>query len=162
MVRREELIDEQWALIEPLFDIPASTQTRGRPRRPDREVFNGVLWILRSGARWCDLPDRFPQYQTCHSRFQQWVKDGRLKRVLETLAEDLRIRIHLRCSCQENLFRITRRVLQQRHTPTPASILLCPHTNICNRGLDIDTTLGDYLWRIDKVIALHNHIGNTY
>src|ERR1051325_6755707 len=89
MARREELTDQQWSLIEPLFDKPPSVQTRGRPRRPDREVLNGVLWILRSGARWCDLPDRFPPYQTCHRRFQQWVKDGRLERVLETLAEDL-------------------------------------------------------------------------
>jgi transposase len=92
MARREELTDEQWSLIESLFDKPPSVQTRGRPRRPDREVLNGVLWILRSGARWCDLPDRFPPYQTCHRRFQQWVKDGRLERVLEALAEDLRQR----------------------------------------------------------------------
>jgi transposase len=95
MARREELTDEQWSLIEPLFDKPPVVQTRGRPRRPDREVLNGVLWILRSGARWCDLPDRFPPYQTCHRRFQQWVKDGRLERVLETLAEDLRRRDEL-------------------------------------------------------------------
>ncbi|HYE73544.1 MAG TPA: transposase, partial [Blastocatellia bacterium] len=70
MARHEELTDQQWSLIEPLFDKPPSVQTRGRPRRPDREVLNGVLWILRSGARWCDLPDRFPPYQTCHRRFQ--------------------------------------------------------------------------------------------
>ena len=89
MARREELTDEQWLLIEPLFDKTCEIQTRGRPAR---EVLNGVLWILRSGARWSDLPDRFPPYQTCHRRFQAWVKDGRLKKVLETLAEDLRIR----------------------------------------------------------------------
>jgi hypothetical protein len=55
-------------------------------------VINGILWILRSGARWKDLPARFPPYQTCHRRFQQWVKDGSLRRVLEALAEDLRTR----------------------------------------------------------------------
>ncbi len=92
MARREELTNEQWTLIEPLFDKPSTVTTRGRPRRDEREVLNGVLWILRSGARWCDLPDRFPPYQTCHRRFQEWVRDGRLKRVLETLAEDLRTR----------------------------------------------------------------------
>ncbi len=92
MARREELTDEQWALIEPLFDKPPTVATRGRPRRADREVLDGVLWILRSGARWCDLPDRFAPYQTCHRRFQEWVRDGRLKRVLETLAADLRLR----------------------------------------------------------------------
>jgi len=89
MARREELTDEQWTLIEPLLDKIDEIQTRGRPARPAREVLNGVLWILRSGARWSDLPERFPPYQTCHRRFQRWVKDGTLKKVLETLAEDL-------------------------------------------------------------------------
>ncbi len=92
MARREELTDEQWSLIEPLFDKPSVVTTRGRPRRSEREVLNGVLWILRSGARWCDLPERFPPYQTCHRRLQEWVGNGRLRRVLETLAEDLRLR----------------------------------------------------------------------
>ena len=92
MARREELTDEQWSLIEPLFSETETVQTRGRPRREDREVINGVLWILRSGARWRDLPSRFPSYQTCHRRFQHWVKDGTLKRVLEILAEDLHSR----------------------------------------------------------------------
>ena len=92
MARREELTDERWSLIEALFDKPPVVATRGRPRRDEREVMNGVLWILRSGARWSDLPERFPPYQTCHRRFQQWVRDGRLKKVLETLAEDLHTR----------------------------------------------------------------------
>lgn len=89
MARREELTDEQWALIAPLFEKVETVQTRGRPPPSAREVLNGVLWILRSGARWQDLPERFPPYQTCHRRFQQWVKDGRSKKVLETLAQDL-------------------------------------------------------------------------
>ena len=92
MARREELTDEQWTLIEPLFEKSDEIQTRGRPLRSAREVLNGVLWILRSGARWSDLPERFPPYQTCHRRFQTWVRDGRLKKVIETLAEDLRTR----------------------------------------------------------------------
>jgi len=92
MSRREELTDEQWSLLAGLFDAAPVKQLRGRPRRPDREILNGVLWILRSGARWCDLPERFPPYQTCHRRFQAWVKDGRLVRALKLLAEDLRTR----------------------------------------------------------------------
>ena len=92
MARREELNDEQWSLINPLFEKEPPVRTRGRPKRDNREVLNGILWILRSGARWCDLPDRFPPYQTCHRRFQQWVKSGKLREILETLAEDLRTR----------------------------------------------------------------------
>lgn len=89
MARREELTDEQWDLIAPLFGKNDDIQTRGRPQRSAREVLNGVLWILRSGARWQDLPERFPPCQTCHRRFQSWVKDGRLPKVLKTLAQDL-------------------------------------------------------------------------
>ena len=93
MVRREELTDEQWAIIEPLIPpSPRRPDGRGRPWKDNRAVLNGILWILRSGARWKDLPERFPPYQTCHRRFQMWVRDGTLRRVLEALAEDLRRR----------------------------------------------------------------------
>jgi transposase len=91
--RGEELTDEQWAIIAPLIPEPPRREDgRGRPWKDTREVINGVLWILRSGARWQDLPDRFPPYQTCHRRFQQWSRDGTLRNVLEALAEDLRVR----------------------------------------------------------------------
>jgi transposase len=53
---------------------------------------NGILWILRSGARRKDMPGRFPPYQTCHRRFQTRARDGTLRRILEALAEDLRVR----------------------------------------------------------------------
>ena len=55
-------------------------------------MLNGVLWILRTGAPWHDLPDRYPPYQTCHRRFQQWQRSGLLTHVLQKLAEDLRDR----------------------------------------------------------------------
>ena len=93
MARAEELTDEQWALIEPLLpELPKRDDGKGRPWRDNREIMNGSLWILRSGARWKDLPDKFPPYQTCHRRFQTWVKDGSLRKVLETLAQDLETR----------------------------------------------------------------------
>jgi transposase len=91
--RGEELTDEQWAVIGPLIpDPPRREDGRGRPWRGTREVINGVLWILRSGSRWQDLPERFPPYQTCHRRFQQWSRDGTLRHVLEALARDLEAR----------------------------------------------------------------------
>lgn len=50
------------------------------------------MWVLRTGAQWADLPERYPSYQTCHRRFQEWASDGVLKDVLETLAQDLEAR----------------------------------------------------------------------
>jgi transposase len=93
MARGEELTDEQWSLIEPLLpELPKRDDGKGRPWRENREIMNGILWILRSGARWKDLPDKFPSYQTCHRRFQAWVQDGSLRKVLEALAQDLETR----------------------------------------------------------------------
>jgi transposase len=52
-------------------------------------VLNGILWILRTGAPWKDLPDRYPPFQTCHRRFQKWIEEGVLSAILEALALDL-------------------------------------------------------------------------
>ncbi len=67
-------------------------QTLARPTRDPRDVLNGILWILRIGAPWKDLPERYPPYQTCHRRFQRWIEEGVLGAVLEALAEDLKER----------------------------------------------------------------------
>lgn len=85
-----ELTDVQWELLKPLVEPGTSQKRRGRPWRDTREVLEGVLWILRTGAQWSELPrDKFPPYQTCHRRFQQWVREGSLAAVLRRLAEDL-------------------------------------------------------------------------
>ena len=81
MARREELTDEQWALIASKIEKVDEIQTRGRLPRLARELLNGMLWIMCSSASWQNLPDRFPPYQTCHRRFQTWVRDGRLRKV---------------------------------------------------------------------------------
>jgi transposase len=93
MAKSEQLTDEQWAILNPLIAEPIRCEDgRGRPWRENREVLDGILWILRTGARWQELPGRFPPYQTCHQRFQMWVRNGTLKSILEALAEDLRSR----------------------------------------------------------------------
>ena len=87
-----DLTDAQWAVLEPLFRPPRRADGRGRPWQNTRAVLNGVLWILRTGAPWHDLPSRYPPYQTCHRRFQQWQRSGLLEQLLQQLAEDLRDR----------------------------------------------------------------------
>lgn len=85
-----ELTNEQWDRIKDLVpDQVRRVDGKGRPARDKREVMEGVLWILRTGAPWKDLPERFPPYQTCHRRFQQWQEQGVMRKVVEALARDL-------------------------------------------------------------------------
>lgn len=90
-----ELSDEQWLAVRGCFpkaELKRSGEKGGRPYRDPRDVLSGVLWVLRTGAPWSDLPVRYPPYQTCHRRYQQWVRSGLFERVLRRLAEDLRSR----------------------------------------------------------------------
>jgi transposase len=87
-----DLTEVQWKKLKSLLAPKRRSDGRGRLWRDARAVLNGVLWILRTGAPWHDLPDRYPPYQTCHRRFQQWQRDGTLDRLLHALAEDLRAR----------------------------------------------------------------------
>ena len=87
-----DLTEEQWKAIKPY--IPDSERQKrgergGRPWRDPRDVLNGVLWVLRTGAPWADMPRRYPPYQTCHRRFQKWIEQGVLPRVLAGLRRDL-------------------------------------------------------------------------
>ena len=87
-----DLTDAQWAILEPLLHPKRRDDGRGRPWQDTRAVLNGVFWVLRTGAPWHDLPRRYPPYQTCHRRFQQWQRSGLLTQLLQKLAEDLRDR----------------------------------------------------------------------
>lgn len=83
-MRRHELSDDEWNLIEGLFPQRANG-TRGRPPRPPRQVLNAILWTLRTGAPWRDLPERYGPWQSIYHRFNSWRKDGTFDRVVEAL-----------------------------------------------------------------------------
>ncbi len=88
-----DLTKEQWELVAPHIPEPkAKPGESGRPPRDSRDVLNGILWILRTGAPWKDLPERYPPKSTCHRRFQEWRASGVFSEILTTLAEDLRER----------------------------------------------------------------------
>ena len=78
---RYEVTDEQWDLLKGLFP----RQGRGGRWLDHRKVLNGMLWILRSGAPWRDLPERYGKWQSVHHRFVRWRRDGTFDRVLKAL-----------------------------------------------------------------------------
>lgn len=81
---RGDLTDANWARLEPL--LPKS-EGRGRPWKDHRTVLNGILWILRTGAPWRDLPERFGPWQTAYDRFVRWRRDGTWLRLLQALQQ---------------------------------------------------------------------------
>ena len=88
-----DLTPEQWNVADPLLPAdPVRKDRRGRPWSDRRPVLNGVLWILRTGAPWKDLPARYGAYQTVHRRFQHWVRSGALAGALLAIAQDLKDR----------------------------------------------------------------------
>jgi transposase len=89
---RWELSDAQWELIEPILRPKRRSDGRGRPWQDTRAVLNGILWVLGTGAQWRELPKKYPPYQTCHRRFQRWVREGKLEEILRVLAEELHAR----------------------------------------------------------------------
>jgi len=84
-----ELTDVQWELLKSFVEPKTPAKRRGRPWKETRAVLEGVLWILRTGAQWAELPRKFPPYQTCHRRFQAWVRADVWLQLLCALAEDL-------------------------------------------------------------------------
>lgn len=88
-----DLTEEQWKVINAILpEDPVRPDRRGRPWSQRRSVFNGILWILRTGAPWQDLPERYGKYQTVHRRFQNWVRSGVMEKVLLAIAQDLQER----------------------------------------------------------------------
>ena len=76
---RHRLTDEQWDLIQDLFPPPAKT---GRKPRDRREIVDAILWILRTGAPWRDLPEEFGPWATAWDLFDTWNADGTLDEIL--------------------------------------------------------------------------------
>lgn len=79
MVGRGELTDKAWEHIAPL--LPANG--KGRRWRDHRQVINGILWKLRTGAPWRDVPERYGPWKTCHERLRIWTMDGTWARILD-------------------------------------------------------------------------------
>jgi transposase len=79
---RQEISDEQWAVLAPLFPKPKRT---GRPPMDMRLTVEGIAWRFRTGAPWRDVPERFGNWNSIYQRFADWSEDGTWARVLATV-----------------------------------------------------------------------------
>ena len=86
VVRRGELTDAQWELIQPL--LPPQRPRTGRPALDHRLIVNAILWLTRTGAPWRDLPERYGSWKTVYSRFRRWSEQGIWDQVFAALLEE--------------------------------------------------------------------------
>jgi len=86
-MRRHELSDGEWALIEDMF--PRNGQGPGRPWNDHRTMMNAIFWVLSTGAPWRDLPEHLGPWQSAYDRFSTYREDGTLDRIIERLQMQL-------------------------------------------------------------------------
>jgi transposase len=86
MRRRFELSDEVWGEIAPL--LPPERGRKARPARSNRRMVNAMLWVLRTGAPWRDLPEHYPPWKSVHTRFSRWSQQGIWQQVLAELTKN--------------------------------------------------------------------------
>jgi len=84
-VKRYELSETQWQRIAPL--LPGKASDPGRTGSDNRLFVNGVLWVLRSGAHWPDLPERYGKWNSVYVRFRRWAEQGVWDALLQTLID---------------------------------------------------------------------------
>ena len=81
---RHNLTDREWNAIR-VFLPKERTGKAGRPWKPHRQLINGILFVLRTGIPWADLPEEFGKYKTVYNRFRRWVKSGLWQRIFKAL-----------------------------------------------------------------------------
>ena len=84
---RHNVTDEQWAMIEPL--IPKKQSQRGRPRNDERRTLHGMLYVLKTGCAWADLPPAYGAASTCWRRLHAWSLEGTWERIGRTFLSHL-------------------------------------------------------------------------
>ena len=85
-MQRYQLSTSQWRQMEGLLTgRPGSV---GVTAKDNRKFVNGVLWVLRSGAHWNDLPDEYGNWKSVHKRFTRWARAGLWERICQVLPED--------------------------------------------------------------------------
>jgi transposase len=80
-----EVDDALWADLEPVLRVEKYRKKPGRPRRDDRAIFDGLIWLARTGSQWKELPSRFGPKSTVHARFSEWAASGALERAWAVL-----------------------------------------------------------------------------
>jgi transposase len=172
---RGDLTEVEWRILKVLLPVERKPGKRGRGRPPEdnRNVINGILWRLRTGAPWRDVPEKYGNWNSIYRRFRRWSASGVWESVAIALAETMAesghynidsttVRAHVSAaggkgglpqdqSRRRNAIRSTRRQLP-RHAIHRFSALL---DQICQRGLDHFFFCARFAWQVGTHLDWH-------
>jgi transposase len=80
--------DALWTLLAPILRVDKPRKKPGRPRRDDRAIFDGLIWLARTGSQWSQLPRQFGPRSTVHERFTEWIATGKLEQAWAVLLRE--------------------------------------------------------------------------
>lgn len=83
-----EVDDVLWGRIQPLLVVAKVRKKPGRPRKDDRRILNGLIWLARTGSQWVEIPRRYGAKSTVHDRFQEWAEGGVFEKVWALLLRE--------------------------------------------------------------------------
>ena len=88
---RGDLTEAEWRVLRILLPVEreAGKRGRGRPPEDNRNIINGILWRLRTGAPWRDVPEKYGNWNSIYRRFRRWCASGVWESVAVTLAETM-------------------------------------------------------------------------
>ena len=87
-MNRHDISDEQWSRIEPWFQARTRDPRGVQAQTPDRSILNGLLWLMKTGSPWRDLPSEYGSWQTVYRRYRQWIKEGLWENIFAELSKD--------------------------------------------------------------------------
>ena len=85
---RYDLTDLEWRFLQPILP----SKVRGVKRRDDRQVLNGIFYVLRTGCPWRDLPGRYGPFTTVYNRCRRWTLAGVWDRIMDAVVDDWSLR----------------------------------------------------------------------
>lgn len=114
-----EVPDALWTRLEPLLIIDKPRKKSGRPSRDARAIFNGLIWLARTGSQWSQLPRRYSPVSTAHERFSAWVEGGCLRRAWAVILEEYGEKLGIDWEWQAADGSIVKAPLGKRGPPVP-------------------------------------------
>ena len=85
---RYMLTDDLWDALQPLVEKAKRNKQGPKPKLPDRDFFEALLYLARTSVPWRDLPSEFGRWDAVYNRFRRWVASGSLKTLFELLTDD--------------------------------------------------------------------------